>query len=105
MGFLKDNHGMTLLGRTPPGTCPMCATAHDPEMPHNQQSLAYHYKFYDQHGRFPTWADAMEHCTDEVKAVWTEALAEHGIIVGKEPQADVGEIEINIEVMGEEDAR
>lgn len=105
MGHLQEKHGMTLLGKTPPGTCPMCATAHDPEMPHNQQSLAYQYKFYDLHGRFPTWADAMAHCSDEVKAVWREALAEHGITVDEEPQAEVGEIEITIEVKGEEDAQ
>lgn len=105
MGQLQEKHGITLLGNTPPGTCQMCAVAHDPEMPHNQQSLAYQYKFYDQHGRFPTWADAMAHCSDEVKAQWREALAEHGIIVGEEPQAEVGEIEITIEVTGEEDAQ
>ncbi|MEA4901889.1 hypothetical protein [Desulfitobacterium sp.] len=104
MGQLQEKHGMTLLGNTPPGTCPMCAVAHDPEMPHNQQSLAYQYKFYDQHGRFPTWADAMAHCSDEVKAQWREALAEHGIIVGEEPQAEGEEIEITITI-GEEDAQ
>ena len=64
MGYLKEIHGMTLLGRTPEGTCPECAVKHDPEQPHNRDSLTYQYKFYDQHGRWPTWADAMAHCPD-----------------------------------------
>jgi len=88
MGHLQEKHGMTLLGNTPPGTCPMCATAHEPDMPHNQQSLAYQYKFYDFHGRFPTWADAMAHCTDEMKDFWIASLAEHGIEVKKEEAAE-----------------
>ena len=49
MGFLNDRHGMMLMGRTPPGTCPMCAIKHDPEQPHNRDSLTFQYKFYDEH--------------------------------------------------------
>jgi hypothetical protein len=52
---------------------------HEPEQPHNQQSLFYQYKFYNEHGRWPTWQDAMAHCTDEVKQIWREALKEHGV--------------------------
>lgn len=50
MGYLKEVHGMTLLGKTPEGTCPECAVKHSPEQPHNRDSLAYQYKFYDKHG-------------------------------------------------------
>lgn len=81
MGYLKERHGITMLGRTPPGTCPICAVKHDPVQPHNRDSLAYQYKFYDEHGRWPTWADAMEHCTQEVKDYWVAALAAHGVKV------------------------
>ena len=81
MGYLQEKHSMTLLGATPPGTCPECAKAHPPEMPHNQQSLTYQYTFYDKFGRWPTWADAMAHCTPEVRARWTEALKASGITV------------------------
>lgn len=79
---IKD---MTLL---PPlaGTCPECAVTHDPALPHNAQSLYYQYKFRQKNGRFPTWNDAMAHCTDEVRALWIEALAEHGVIVEAQPQ-------------------
>lgn len=81
MGYLKERHGCELLGRTPPGTCPMCAVKHDPEMPHNRDSLTYQYKFYDEHGRWPTWADAMAHCSPEVKTYWKKALEDRGVAI------------------------
>ena len=84
MGYLKERHGLTMWRQTPPGTCPECATKHDPEQPHNRDSITYQYKFYDTHGRWPTWADAMAHCTSEVKGQWITALAEYGIAVEKE---------------------
>ncbi len=99
MGYLKEKHGVTLLGATPPGTCPECAVKHDPEQPHNRDSLAYQYKFYDKYGRWPTWADAMAHCPPDVKAVWIAALKEHGVEVEAEPE--VQEISIKI-TFGEE---
>ena len=71
MGHMKP---WKIIGKTPPGTCPECATKHPPEMPHNQQSLTYQYKFYDRHGRWPTWEDAMAHCSDEIKQFWKGAL-------------------------------
>ena len=62
----------------PPGTCHMCAVAHSPGAPHNQQGLHWNYWFYRQHGRWPTWADAMAHCSDEVKKATIEVLKEAG---------------------------
>lgn len=70
-----------LAGRVPPGTCEQCATAHDPEQPHNAQSLAYQYKFYDQHGRWPDWRDAMAHCPPGVKTLWRQSLIDAGVDV------------------------
>jgi hypothetical protein len=81
MGVLKDKHGVILIGNPPPGTCPACATKHDPEQPHNQQSLTYQYKFYDENGRWPTWADAMSHCSPEIKGFWRLELEKRGIDV------------------------
>lgn len=83
MGYLKERFGMTMLGKTPPGACPECAVKHDPDQPHNCGSLAYQYKFYDQHGRWPTWADAMAHCSEGVKAFWTEQLRANGQEIGE----------------------
>jgi hypothetical protein len=93
---------MTMFQNTPPGTCRECAVAHDPGQPHNQRSLAYQYKFYDQHGRFPIWADAMTHCSPEVKAHWCEALAERGVEVNPEGGVAIEEIAITIEVRKED---
>ena len=81
MGYLKEKSGMTLLGTTPEGTCPECATKHASYMPHNRDSLTYQYKFYDQHGRWPTWTDAMSHCPSKIKEAWTQALKERGVEV------------------------
>lgn len=81
MGFLEERHGIRMLGKTPPGTCPECAAKHGPDQPHNRDSLAYQYKFYDEHGRWPTWEDAMAHCPEWIRAAWIEALREKGVEV------------------------
>lgn len=81
MGYLQERHGIMMLGRVPDGTCPLCAVSHDPGQPHNRDSLTYQYKFYDQNGRWPTWADAMEHCSQSVKEAWTKALEQKGVKV------------------------
>ena len=74
--------GFTLMPAKP-GTCPECAVKHEPTQPHNQQSLYYQYHFYADNNRWPTWEDAMAHCTEEVKAVWIKELARYGVSVGK----------------------
>jgi hypothetical protein len=53
---------------TKPGVCPECAMAHETTQPHNAESMTYQYSFYDKHGRWPTWADALAHCSPEVQA-------------------------------------
>ena len=70
-----------MLLPAPKGTCQKCAVAHAEDQPHNQQSLFWQYWFFGQHERWPTWKDAMEHCSDETKRQWTEQLAKHGITV------------------------
>lgn len=62
-----------------PGNCPVCAQPHDPDEPHDATSLYYGFYFVHAHNRSPTWADAMEHCSDEVKRRWTNNLAGIGI--------------------------
>lgn len=61
-----------------PGRCKVCATAHRPEEPHDRDSLYYQNRFYKKYKRFPTWEDAMSHCTEERKAAFREELALHG---------------------------
>ena len=79
MGYLQEKHGMTLLGKAPEGNCPVCAVKHPLEQPHNLQSLYYQYKFYDEHGHWPTWEDAMAHCPEEIKGYWRQELTKRGV--------------------------
>lgn len=69
---------MTLLPAKE-GTCPICATAHEPELPHNASSMFYQTRFNMEHGRTATWTDAMEHCTAEVRIGWCIQLEAMGI--------------------------
>jgi len=77
MIFVNGNDGGTILP-APEGTCPECAVKHVPEMPHNQQSLHFQYRFRQKTGRWPTWADAMAHCSPEMKAAWEQELRAKG---------------------------
>lgn len=61
-----------------PGTCPVCATAHEPFLPHNVQSLFYQMRFNGLHGRWPTLADATAHCTDEMRERWKAVAGRMG---------------------------
>jgi hypothetical protein len=62
-----------------PDVCQECATKHEPEEPHNAQSLYYQYSFKAEHGRWPTWKDAIAHCSEEVKEAWTKELKARGV--------------------------
>ena len=64
-----------------PGKCQQCAADHDPAHPHNQESLFWQYWFHEHHGRWPTWKDAMAHCSPDVKSFWIQALNKRGISV------------------------
>jgi len=70
--------GMYLLPPKP-GVCQVCATEHGERLPHNLQSLYYQYRFYAEHGRWPTWEDAMAHCNDEVRKATIDVLKEKGL--------------------------
>lgn len=69
----EKKNAMTLLP-PPPGVCQVCAVDHAWDAPHNQQSLYYQMHFHADHGRWPTWTDAMSHCTPEVQAEWKKHL-------------------------------
>ena len=64
-----------------PGTCEWCAEDHKTDQPHNAQSLFYQYRFYNEHGRWPTWKDALKHCSKKVRALWISELERHGVKV------------------------
>lgn len=80
-------NAMTIL--PPRSGCPECGTEHDHDQPHNQQSLTYQYQFHATHGRWPTWTDAMAHCTDEVKAAWRPLLIQQMKVNGMTVPADL----------------
>ncbi len=100
MGFLYDSHRMMLAGTTPPGACPECAVKHDLGQPHDQASLAYRYKFYDRHGRWPSWEDAMAHCDDGVKAQWAAQLRRLGVDVSARPETQSVDIVLSAKEAG-----
>ena len=60
--------------------CQVCARDHSPDMPHDKTSLYYQTAFKMKHGRYPMWADAMAHCTEEMKAEWTLHLTAHELM-------------------------
>ncbi len=64
-----------------PGTCPVCATKHDARDPHNRDSLYYQQRFYRQNRRFPTWEDAMAHCSVITKLAFRDQMLKRGIVI------------------------
>lgn len=63
------------------GCCQECGVKHGIEYPHNVETIRYQYVFFGREGRWPTWADAMAHCSDPVRQLWTKFLTERGIEV------------------------
>lgn len=77
----------------PASGCQQCGREHPDELPHDAQSLTYQYWFRNQEAkagrpeRWPTWDDAMAHCTEPVQETWRATLVEMGIIAGAETPA------------------
>ena len=66
------------------GACWICGDIHSSRDPHNAGSLLYQHRFRKRNGRYPTWADAMSHCSRKVKERWVRRLLEKGIRVEAE---------------------
>lgn len=88
------------LDATPPGPngCQFCGGGHQPDMPHNQHAAFYQAEFQKRHGRLPTWADAIAHCSESVRKAWMTALKEQDAWSEPEPNVPVvmhlGDIEL-----------
>lgn len=82
--------GTMMLIPPHPYLCQICGADHEQHLPHNRDSLYYQVAFQMQHGAYPTWADAMAHCSDEMKQLWTDALTERGIDIGTVTQVEGG---------------
>ena len=68
-----------------PGVCRICAARHAKDQPHERDSLYYQAMFYRKYRRFPTWEDAMSHCSENVKAAFREELSRRNIDVDSTP--------------------
>lgn len=55
--------------------CHECGRIHPLDAPHDVDSKEYREFFFLLNGRYPTWDDAMAHCSDESKALVSKALA------------------------------
>lgn len=62
----------------PASACQTCGREHDPALPHDAQRLYYQYAFYAEHGRWPTWRDAVAHCSEDIRSQWEKHLREAG---------------------------
>lgn len=58
--------------------CQICAMSHPSDQPHNVQSLYYQMIFNGNVGRAATWADALAHCSEEIKRQWEKELRRMG---------------------------
>jgi len=76
---MDTNKPKIMMLNPPPDLCQECAVKHDPESPHNKNSLYYQMKFHSQNGRWPSWEDAMVHCPDSMKKIWIEEFESRGI--------------------------
>lgn len=61
-----------------PLACQTCGRRHDPGQPHDATHLHYQYSFYAEHGRWPTWKDALAHCDEHTRAAWEDELRRLG---------------------------
>jgi hypothetical protein len=71
--------------------CPRCGSVHELSQPHNAVApryLEWFAKSPGHHGRTPTWADAMAHCSPGVQAEWRALLKQCGIPVVPAPPVD-----------------
>lgn len=67
-----------------PDKCQECGTKHEKVLPHNKDSLFYQMSFFGREGRWPTWTDAMSHCSPHIRDRWTAVLKSKGVSVDED---------------------
>lgn len=77
----KTQHAVVMMHPVELGACEECGRKHEPSLPHDPMALRYQYRFYSEHARWPTWADAMAHCPANIREAWTKELVARGIDV------------------------
>ncbi|EOW9160701.1 hypothetical protein G6355_11010 [Vibrio cholerae] len=70
---------LKLLTPANPEACKECGEVHHYSTPHNKDSLYYQYNFARTHGRWPTWADASAHCSEDIQETLKEYLKSKSI--------------------------
>lgn len=73
--------GTMMLLPVAPDRCQVCAAKHEPEMPHDAQSIYWAMAARMQGKPAPTWKLAMEHCSPEMRRAWTDELKKMGVEV------------------------
>ena len=61
-----------------PGTCSVCASNHEANLPHNLASIFYGVHFRLRYGRDATWSDACAHLPAEMIQHWKQAMRDVG---------------------------
>lgn len=78
IGESMVKHSATILP-PPKDGCQECGAKHESGAPHNRDSMFYQMAFRQKHGRWPTWADAIAHCSEEIRADIKEFLEAEGL--------------------------
>lgn len=79
--MFEIREGRIVIPTPKDGACPVCGELHGLQEPHNKNSLLYQHHFRKKHGRYPTWEDAMCHCSMTVKKRFCERLKRNGVEV------------------------
>jgi len=68
-----------MLGSPADHLCQVCAGNHKADDPHDCNSLFYQYAFYKEYSRWPTWKDAVAHCSEGTQKLWENELRGLGL--------------------------
>lgn len=65
----------------PPDACQVCERKHEPNLPHDAQSVYWHVRRQMDGEPPPTWDDALAHVSDEMHLALCVELLKHGVTV------------------------
>lgn len=57
------------------GPCTICGEEHPENYPHNALGEVYRKWFLERFGRYPTWDDALEHCSADMRSAFKQTMA------------------------------